>query len=213
MNSWQKSTPNSAMFCSILVQEITFHLPSHLLYFPPISFSLPFYIQPCCAKLLQSCPTLCDPMDYSLPGSSVHGILQARILEWVAVPSSRGSSGPRDRTHVSSSSCMVGRFFMLNHQVNSSIPSRDYYILLYSLLASQLKKTAASEMFSFILLLYQLSQNSDWILIVLFVKRSLSLLFFIFFDECYLNWYDTLGYYYYSTLSIRFRIQNHWWST
>ena len=42
-----------------------------------------------------SCPTLCDPMPYSLPGSSVHGILQARILEWVAMPSSRGSSQPR----------------------------------------------------------------------------------------------------------------------
>ena len=50
------------------------------------------------AKLLQSCPTLCDPMDYSPPGSSVHGILQARILEWVAMPSSRGSSQPRDQS-------------------------------------------------------------------------------------------------------------------
>ena len=44
------------------------------------------------AKLLQSCPALCDPMDHSPPGSSVHGILQARILEWVAISSSRGSS-------------------------------------------------------------------------------------------------------------------------
>ena len=44
----------------------------------------------------QLCPTLCDPMDYSLPGSSVHGILQARILEWVAISSSRGSSQPRN---------------------------------------------------------------------------------------------------------------------
>ena len=43
------------------------------------------------AKLLQSCPTLWDPMDCSLPGSSVHGILQARILEWVAMPFSRDS--------------------------------------------------------------------------------------------------------------------------
>ena len=42
------------------------------------------------------CLTPCDPMDYSLPGSSVHGILQARILEWVAIPFSRGSSQPRD---------------------------------------------------------------------------------------------------------------------
>ena len=46
------------------------------------------------AKLLQSCPTLCDPMNCSLPGSSVHGTLQARILEWVAMPSSKGSFQP-----------------------------------------------------------------------------------------------------------------------
>ena len=48
------------------------------------------------AKLLQSCLTLGGPRDYSLPGSSVHGILWARILEWVPEPSSRGSSRPRD---------------------------------------------------------------------------------------------------------------------
>ena len=48
------------------------------------------------AKLLQSRLTLCHPIDCSQPGSSVHGILQARILEWVAVPFSRGSSQPRD---------------------------------------------------------------------------------------------------------------------
>ena len=52
-------------------------------------------------KLLQSCLTLCDPMDHSLPGSSVHEILQARIVEWVAMPSSRGSSWPSDQTHIS----------------------------------------------------------------------------------------------------------------
>ena len=49
-------------------------------------------------KLLQSCPTLCNPMDCSPPGFSVHGILQARILEWVAMAFSRGSSWPRDWT-------------------------------------------------------------------------------------------------------------------
>ena len=49
----------------------------------------------CCAKSLQSCLTLCDPIDCSLPGSSVHGILQARALEWAAMPSSSGSSHPR----------------------------------------------------------------------------------------------------------------------
>ena len=46
----------------------------------------------------QPCPTLCDPMDCGPPGSSVHGILQARVLEWLAIPSSRESSWPRDRT-------------------------------------------------------------------------------------------------------------------
>ena len=46
--------------------------------------------------LTQPCPTLCDPMDCILPGCSLHGIFQARILEWVAIPSSRGSSPPRD---------------------------------------------------------------------------------------------------------------------
>ena len=64
-----------------------------------------------CAKLLQSCPTFCNPMDCSPPGSSVHGILQARILEWIAMPSSRGSSQLRDQTLVSGISCIAGGFF------------------------------------------------------------------------------------------------------
>ena len=58
------------------------------------------------AKSLQSSLTLCDPMDCGPPGCSVHGTLQARILEWVAMPSSRGSSRPRDRNRVSYVSCM-----------------------------------------------------------------------------------------------------------
>ena len=60
------------------------------------------------AKSLQSCPTLCDHMDCRPPGSSVRGILRARILQWVALPSSRGSSQPRDQTCVSSIFC-IGR--------------------------------------------------------------------------------------------------------
>ena len=48
------------------------------------------------SEVNQSCPTLCDPMDCSPPGSSIHGIFQARILEWVAILFSRGSSQPRD---------------------------------------------------------------------------------------------------------------------
>ena len=53
------------------------------------------------SEVAQSCPTLCDPVDCSLPRFSVHGILQARILEWVTISFSRGSSWPRDRTRVS----------------------------------------------------------------------------------------------------------------
>ena len=60
------------------------------------------------AKLLQSCLTICDPMECSRSNSSVHRILQARILEWVAMPSSRGSSQLRDQTQVSR---IAGRFF------------------------------------------------------------------------------------------------------
>ena len=67
---------------------------------------MPFYIYDnvslahMCAKSHQSYLTLCNPMDCSLPGSSVRGILQARILEWVAIPFSRGSSRPRNQTWV-----------------------------------------------------------------------------------------------------------------
>ena len=58
----------------------------------------------------RSCLTLCYPMDYSQPGFSDHGILQARILEWVAILFSRGSSQPRDRTQVS---YIIGRYFAI----------------------------------------------------------------------------------------------------
>ena len=62
------------------------------------------------SEFAQSCPTLCDPMDCSLPGFSVHGIFQARVLEWVAISFSRGSSWPRDWTQVS---YIAGRYFTL----------------------------------------------------------------------------------------------------
>ena len=69
------------------------------------------------SEVAQSCPTLCDPMGCSLPGSSVHGIFQAMVLEWIAISFSRGSSQPRDRTWVSR---IVDRHFTVwarrNHQ-------------------------------------------------------------------------------------------------
>ena len=60
---------------------------------------------------VQSCLTLIDPTDCTPPASSVHGISQARILEWVAISYSRGVSQPRDRIFISCGSCLASRFF------------------------------------------------------------------------------------------------------
>ena len=74
------------------------------------------FMNPVCALrcvfvlVAQLCPTLCNPMDYSLPGSSIHWIFQARILDWVAISFSRVSSRPRDWTQVS---CIAGRCFTI----------------------------------------------------------------------------------------------------
>ena len=91
----QGHTASRCQFCSLCHQGL-------LDFFLTITF---------CRKVkvlvTQSCLTLCDLMDCSPPGSSLHGILQARILEWVAIPLSRGSSPPRDQTQVS---CTAGRF-------------------------------------------------------------------------------------------------------
>ena len=87
--------------CSSAIQLLCYECPKFLL---AISFI------PKKSEVAQSCPTLCYPVDCSLPGSSIHGILQARILEWVAISFSRGSSQPRDQTQVS---CIAGRCFNL----------------------------------------------------------------------------------------------------
>ena len=65
-------------------------------------------------EVAQSCPTLCGPIDCSPPESSVHGIFQARVLEWVAISFSRGSSRPRDQTQVSSHCRQM--LYHLSHQ-------------------------------------------------------------------------------------------------
>ena len=70
-----------------------------------------FNVRICCCLVDKSCPALCDLMDCSPPGSSVHATSQARIREWVAIFSSRGSSRLRDRTRVSGLTCTVGEFF------------------------------------------------------------------------------------------------------
>ena len=83
----------------------------------------------------QSCPTLYDPRDYSLPGFSAHGIFQTRVLEWVAISYSRGSSQPRDQTHISCVSC-IGRQIRY-HCVTSGLPGKyplpqsEFFTLLF----------------------------------------------------------------------------------
>ena len=72
-----------------------------LLYTPSLCLLCFLILNALYMLVTQSCPSLCDPMNYSLPRSSVHGLLQARILEWIAIPFSRGSSQKRDLIWVS----------------------------------------------------------------------------------------------------------------
>ena len=78
-----------------------------------------WFLQVCMHVWLQSCPTLFNPMDSSPPGSTVHGIVQTRILEWVAMPSSRGSLQPRDRTRVCCISCIGRWVFYHRHHLGT----------------------------------------------------------------------------------------------
>ena len=109
--------PYSILSChtSLSVLPRTPPVHSHLRVFAPAFHSAWTTIPPTAtwsvksgSEVAQSCPTLCDPMDCSPPGTSIHGLSQARILEWVAISSSRGSSWPRDQTQVS---CIAGRLF------------------------------------------------------------------------------------------------------
>ena len=113
-------------------QQILYHLSHHgsplkkavcvcvcVCYIPEMNTTLQInyssikytYIYGSGGLVTKLCPTLCDPIFCSPPGSSVHGILQARILESVAMPFSRGSSTPRDQTHISCVPALAGRFF------------------------------------------------------------------------------------------------------
>ena len=74
-----------------------------------------------CAKSLQSYPTLCDPMDHSPPGSSVHGISQTRIPEWIAIPFSRRSYQPRDRT------CILMSPILQEGSLTLAPPGKPYF--------------------------------------------------------------------------------------
>ena len=108
------------------------------------------------AKSLQSYLTLCNPMNCSPPGSSVHGILQVRILEWVVMPSSRGSSQSRDRTHVFYSSCIAGGFFTSEPQGKTLTTKRVKLLLILSSQVPRGPVLTITEIFSYFLL-YQIT--------------------------------------------------------
>ena len=116
--------------------ECFLHEWSHLSCFsPPDAIPSPF----CC--LVSRVWLLCDPMDYSLPGSSVHGISQVIIMEWVAISFSKGSSQPRDRTQVS----YTGRWILYHWA------TREAHTFLYCLIILIPPPKAATEVsFQFI---------------------------------------------------------------
>ena len=116
---WGAATPPS--FCFVSRSRITRtegHFP-YLVSHRQVLGGVWRNVKMCCAHSQILCPTLCDPMDCSLTGSSVHGILQARILEWVAIFFSRGFSQPRAQTHISQVS-WTGRWLLYHwHHLRS----------------------------------------------------------------------------------------------
>ena len=102
-------------------------------YFPKLILlsTLQYNYAVLCAKLLQSCPTPCNPMDYSPPGSSVHGILQARILEWVAMPSPGDLPNPEIKPMSLMSPAFPSRFFTTS--TTWEVPYNYEHILLSSM--------------------------------------------------------------------------------
>ena len=117
-NSLQSEPPGSPISMVIYYSLVKFYcrdldiirqkLAVNWVYFVKMNKELKFIASE--SEVAQLCPTHFDPMDCSSPGSSFHGIVQARVLEWVAISFSRGSSWPTDRTQVS---CIIGRCFTI----------------------------------------------------------------------------------------------------
>ena len=96
-SGWNKRTCHPVILQPAPQNKFLCQAKNVLMNYPSFPFLGFWFVALLVTKL---CLTLCDPMDFSPPASSVHGILQARILQWVAMPFSRGSSWPRDWTHV-----------------------------------------------------------------------------------------------------------------
>ena len=123
--------------------------------------SIVILASPALWSVVKLCPILWDCTDYSSPGSSVHGIFQARILEWVSISSSRGSSWPRDRTHVSPISC-IGRWILYHWATRGALTG------IYS--AKKQNKRCQKES----LMLNSTSPNQDFIMVSAFPEMGSS---------------------------------------
>ena len=163
-----------------------------------------------CARA-RSCPALWDPMGCSPPGSSGHGILQARVLEWVAVPASKGSAPPQDWTHVSFISC-IGRWVLYHWATWEALDDASGWSqLIVTLETSMGLKILCSKLdrwlwhlhgqycslllfknnyedIFFLNVLLQLSRLHDW-LVLLSACILLEICFYIFTDV-YFNVYE-----------------------
>ena len=114
-------------FLSLLLLSQVWSVPNNKWYKEdPWNIQTLYYISES-ESVTQSCLTLCDLLDCNPPGSSVHGILQARILEWVVIPFTMGSSQSRDQIQVS---CIAGRFFYhLSHQESLDLILEVFYFI------------------------------------------------------------------------------------
>ena len=108
------------------------------------------------AKSLQSCPTLCNPMDCSLPGSSVHGIFQAIVLEWIVISFSRGSSHPRDWTCISYFSCIASGFFTTNTTWETLLPPKKQFFPLGLLLLPHQLLIPSFSFYSYMIVIFDI---------------------------------------------------------
>ena len=128
-----------------ILDGITSTLPGpqkwHLLPVSNVTTSHPLHIG--CCLVTGSCPTLCDPMDYSPSDSYIHGIFKARLLKWVAISSSRGSSRHRDQTHIS----------CLRWATRKAVPAALHFLLtsrLWLLIAGDVGHLESLNLFEFL---------------------------------------------------------------
>ena len=124
----------------------------------------------CVCACAHSCPMLCEPKDCSPPGSSVHGISQARVLERVGIPYCRGSSQPKDGTHVS---CISGRF------CTTEPPEKPLYVTLFSIKPRESKRMTKKLVIGLCILLDDFSSRF-WLIVSLKSRADSDFFFFLF---------------------------------